>query len=334
LANSMEIRPVFTKGSRQIGISPDGQVATKIEAGGDLWNDANKGVQCTDWVMCVGIHYAELEILQSGSEREAKIFFGVGRPRRSDDEGLEAGLTSNEWGVLGNNGQFCHPAVGSYTPTTEDPAKHGVDWVGQESFGLGDKIGLLFDSDKGSLTVYKNERKLGVASVSIPRRTDLCFTVGLRNKGDQVRIQRAEEPPHQPQPQPRALIAMATQKCQWMWEDAGDYLGTLGKAMARINDLRWTRGTPLEAADKLQQETAENPQKHAGRRVLVRWERVDDKVQQERVLEGVEAALAFLRGELATSSTPSEPDDGSQADATTHIEPEPEMELQPEPEPE
>jgi hypothetical protein len=94
----------------------------------------------------------------------------------------------------------------------------------------------------------------------------------------------------------------AAQKCQWMWEDAGDYLGKVGgkvgakfgKFMAKNNPLgRWTTGTPLEVADKLQQETADNPQKHAGRKVRVQW--LAPVKQPEQVLESPAAALLFLR---------------------------------------
>jgi hypothetical protein len=85
----------------------------------------------------------------------------------------------------------------------------------------------------------------------------------------------------------------AEDRCKWMWEDAGDYLGKLGKKLAqRANPARWTVGTPLAVAAKLEHETAKNPQKHSARKVLVKWLSPE---QPERVLESPAAALAFMK---------------------------------------
>ena len=105
------------------------------------------------------------------------------------------GLSNNEWGVIGwSHGQFCHPELGRGVVTKGDPAKHGVDWKGQQGFGQGDRIGLLLDSDCGTLMVYKNDRRLGMASENIPKNEPLCFLVGLRTQGDCVSIRKMDIP--------------------------------------------------------------------------------------------------------------------------------------------
>ena len=179
--------PWFTSTSKQIEISVDRSrrtgTATKVKPGGDLLFDSieNKGALCSNWVMVSGRSYAELDIVKSEA---GKVFFGVARPRTAAD--AETGLSNNEWGIVGHsNGQFCHVPLHRGVVGKGDPAaKHGVDWEGQESFGEGDTIGLLLDSDRGEMTVYKRERnpadpftqhrrRLGVASRTLPKNEPL-----------------------------------------------------------------------------------------------------------------------------------------------------------------
>jgi hypothetical protein len=111
-------------------------------------------------------------------------------------------------------GRFCHPPDGSEEVTLGDPDKYGVDWQGQEGFGETYTIGLLFNSDEGSLTVYKNKHKLGVASTTIPKNQNLCFTVGLRNLNDRVGI-RSCRPPIEPEPEPEPVPKLERVHTPW-----------------------------------------------------------------------------------------------------------------------
>eukprot|EP01047_Picozoa_sp_COSAG01_P032431 COSAG01_NODE_2344_length_7864_cov_3.341790_6_plen_540_part_00 len=94
----------------------------------------------------------------------------------------------------------------------------------------------------------------------------------------------------------------AEDRCQWMWEDARAIIPSgvgffpsfpmMNKKLQRANPFRWTVGTPLAVAAKLEHETAKNPQKHSARKVLVKWLSPE---QPERVLESPAAALAFMK---------------------------------------
>jgi hypothetical protein len=64
-------------------------------------------------------------------------------------------------------------------------------------FNQGDTIGLLIDCDVGSMTVWKNDRKLGVCTEDLPIGEPLCFAVGLRTKHDSVSIELKRSPPEE-----------------------------------------------------------------------------------------------------------------------------------------
>ena len=54
------------------------------------------------------------------------------------------------------------------------------DWEGAEGFITGDKIGMTLDLDDGTLTVYKNDRRLGVMIDGLSG--SYCWYVSLTNK--------------------------------------------------------------------------------------------------------------------------------------------------------
>ena len=67
----------------------------------------------------------------------------------------------------------------------------GNDWEGmQTAREEGDRIGLLLDLDAGSLTVYKNDERLGVMQESgLTDAAGYRWAVGLIDKGDSARIE-------------------------------------------------------------------------------------------------------------------------------------------------
>jgi hypothetical protein len=70
-----------------------------------------------------------------------------------------------------------------------------VEWDGMAAAKeQGDRIGLLLDLDQGSMTVWKNETKLGVMQ-SEGLRGEFCWAVSLYSQGDSVHIEPAPAPP-------------------------------------------------------------------------------------------------------------------------------------------
>jgi hypothetical protein len=60
-----------------------------------------------------------------------------------------------------------------------------------------DRVGLLLDLDQGSLTVYKNDERLGVMVVS-GLRGEYCWAAELGIHGSVVSIQAVAPPPPSP----------------------------------------------------------------------------------------------------------------------------------------
>ena len=54
---------------------------------------------------------------------------------------------------------------------------------------VGDTISLLLDLDAGSLTVFKNTRRLGVMATGL--EGEYCWAVELCHEGDSARIEPA-----------------------------------------------------------------------------------------------------------------------------------------------
>jgi len=65
-------------------------------------------------------------------------------------------------------------------------------WEGSESISLGDELGMLLDLDEGTLTVYKNGRKLGVMKRGLAG--PYCWVVSMRGLSS-VSIKRGTIPP-------------------------------------------------------------------------------------------------------------------------------------------
>ena len=68
-----------------------------------------------------------------------------------------------------------------------------MDWPGQQPFAVGDRCGVLLDCGAGSLTMYKNGQRLGVA-VANGVAGDLHWAASLDN-GTSVRLAALPAPP-------------------------------------------------------------------------------------------------------------------------------------------
>jgi hypothetical protein len=67
------------------------------------------------------------------------------------------------------------------------------DWEGmQGAMKEGDHIGLLLDLDQGSMTVYKNDERLGVMATGLSG--EYCWAVSLGVQGNIARIEAAPAP--------------------------------------------------------------------------------------------------------------------------------------------
>ena len=69
----------------------------------------------------------------------------------------------------------------------------GRDWEGEQGAYGDDRIGMVLDLDQGSMTVWKNDEKLGVM-VAEGLRGPLCWAVSVFMAGGSVRIESAPLP--------------------------------------------------------------------------------------------------------------------------------------------
>ena len=70
-----------------------------------------------------------------------------------------------------------------------DATKTASDWQGMEPFSKGDTLGMLLNCGEGSLTVYKNGARLGLAVVNGLRGDlGLCWAASLGEEGDGIKL--------------------------------------------------------------------------------------------------------------------------------------------------
>jgi hypothetical protein len=130
-------------------------------------------------VMRAGRHYAQFTVLENWQESGAWMSFGVIRPGWDVEDGEDAFLV--------NGHCFYNTWQGSCFPGE-------YSWEGQdEADQKGDRVGLLLDLDQGSMTVYKNDERLGVM-VSSGLSGEYCWGVELYNPGDSACIAAAAAP--------------------------------------------------------------------------------------------------------------------------------------------
>ena len=121
-----------------IVLSDDGAVATQT-----VEDNNNTRTVASTVAMRSGCHFAHFTMVEGND-----VLFGVLRP------GWDMEARVNAFEVDGHC--FCWTRTGSCYP-----GKRG--WKGQQTAReQGDRIGMLLDLDQGSMTVWKNDEKLGV----------------------------------------------------------------------------------------------------------------------------------------------------------------------------
>jgi hypothetical protein len=130
-------------------LSEGGARVTRTTATGLSWSG---GTAASEAVMRAGRHYAQFTVV-SGCYMQ----FGVIRPGWDVERGQNA-----PW-VDGNCRRHCF-----YYTHNGYRFPGGWDWEGmQDAMEEGDRIGMLLDLDKGSMTVYKNDERLGVMATGL-----------------------------------------------------------------------------------------------------------------------------------------------------------------------
>ena len=89
------------------------------------------------------------------------------------------------------------------------PGEH--DWEGmQGTEDEGDRIGMLLDLDQGSMTVWKNDVRLGVVAEGLSG--PFCWAVSMFDEGESARIESAPAPPMTPEEMEQQRLKAAAVK--------------------------------------------------------------------------------------------------------------------------
>ncbi|EJK73544.1 hypothetical protein THAOC_04824 [Thalassiosira oceanica] len=156
------------------------------------------------YVMTSGVHYAEFQITGS------LTFIGIVRPMpgldASDYQEEDFGFVgisrfypdflaqrSDEWGD-GNVHACEYNFLDGQKSWTNWETGHSEweDWEEMEDFESCDTMGMLLNLDEGTLTVYKNNRRLGVMKDGLSG--PYCWYAGVCQDGDKVAISKARIP--------------------------------------------------------------------------------------------------------------------------------------------
>jgi hypothetical protein len=156
---------VFGRSHAEITLSEGGSRATRTGTG--VWL-----VAASMAVMRAGRHYAQFTVVGG-----IRIFLGVIRP----GWGVEREEDATE--VTGHC--FYETFFGR-----RRPGHH--DWEGRQRARQADRIGMLLDLDQGTMTVYKNDERLGVMGTGLSG--DYSWAVELRSQGESARIEAAALP--------------------------------------------------------------------------------------------------------------------------------------------
>ena len=147
------------------GIEHDDEDRTSVRTGVDIC-----AAVASNYVMKSGIHYAEFHIAAGRPKigivrpmpnlapvRYAYDAFSFFKHSLFDDF---LAARTDEWGT--DNVHACiYNAYASWTNWDDEVQIFG-SWRGMEGCEAGDTVGMLLNLDEGALTVYKNNRRLGV----------------------------------------------------------------------------------------------------------------------------------------------------------------------------
>jgi hypothetical protein len=160
---------VLGRSHEQITVSEGGSLATRVG------HDGRYRTATSKTVLRAGCHCAQFTVV-SGLD----MLFGVIRPGW-DVEGTKD--AADEDG-------HCFYCRYTYTGTRQPGYSN---WEGrQHAIAHGDRIGMLLDLDQGSMTVYKNDERLGVMATGLSG--EYCWAVSLWQTGESARIEAAVAP--------------------------------------------------------------------------------------------------------------------------------------------
>ena len=158
---------VFGRSHELITLSEGGSLATIVGGCGAWIAAASKAV------IRAGRHYAQFTVVIGFD-----MMFGVIRPGCDVEGGKDAPYVDGHC--------FYDTFSGHRLPGDRD-------WEGtQDAEEVGDRIGLLLDLDQGTMTVYKNDERLGVMATGLSGEYSWAVTLCMRGTG--VRIEPAPAP--------------------------------------------------------------------------------------------------------------------------------------------
>eukprot|EP01046_Picozoa_sp_COSAG06_P023006 COSAG06_NODE_1811_length_8317_cov_7.969944_5_plen_332_part_00 len=169
---------VFGRSHEDITLSAGGSVATNSTT--DLTGYC-RPTTASKVVMRAGRHYAQFTAMSVRRYGQVYAFanrFGVIRPGWDVEGGKSA------WNVDGHC--FYYTGSGSCCPGHHD-------WEGRQgAVEDGNRIGMLLDLDQGSMTVYKNDERLGVMATGLSG--EYSWAAALWLQGESARIEAAAAP--------------------------------------------------------------------------------------------------------------------------------------------
>lgn len=140
--------------------------------GGPPWRAA----RCQDIIPAEGSHFAQFTV----KHQLIAMHFGIIRPNWDTTSGKDPHNVCDHI--------FFDAIDGRRWPNSGEQS-----WAGQQGAKVGDRIGLLLDRSEGSLSIYKNDVRLGMI-VPAGLSGEYCWAVSLYNKDDRVRIEALTPP--------------------------------------------------------------------------------------------------------------------------------------------
>jgi len=160
-------------------------------------------------ILRAGKHYVSIQPHSIASEQYVPVLVGVIRPGKANQyagrtplypdfyQNFSRRLGHGEHEINNNSIQCClyFASNGKCLSSDWDVSneyKPGIIWDGSETMTSDDELGLLLDLDEGTLSVYKNDRKLGVMKRGLAG--PYCWVVSMVGREFQFAIKRGTIP--------------------------------------------------------------------------------------------------------------------------------------------
>ena len=214
LSQPMFVFQMFSQAAANLDITGEGGALVTVREGGG-------GAATTAPLITNGKHYLEFTLVK-GDHAMIGVAVAGANPTATSAEGDAIMLTTTAggWGLSTSKGLIFHNtpewhAGVSRTPGPTWPRSFGEQqdcpsgfmrkafWKGMPQGEQGDVLGLLFDSEFGMFTYFRNGQMMGkTMRHDGPLGEKLCWLVELQRPGDSIRIE-APIPPSDPE----ALVA-------------------------------------------------------------------------------------------------------------------------------